>query len=384
MVNNKFFFIIDRSENYYKQFIYMFPEVKNQGFIDLTLQPTKLKNKILVCMRNSVKAVIQLTNWGFEHGKDYVLADEFITSLNFPLADKIGNRLLICWGSGENMIFDDIFKEHGKFKIRCFVDKHPADSVKKRVNMKGWDYPCAHFNEIEFRKDKDFVLIQSSRYMQAKEVLESNNFVEGVDFIKDIFCILPSKMLKETITETQVYENIYCDKPFVGCNIFCDGSMRTCCPEWQSIAYGNILEESLDNIWNSAIAKIYRLSMINHTFSFCTKNLCPNLMKPETETKESSIFTVVEALGVPELLVSIDHICNLNCPQCRERKMLKNDSITQKYQEIMISRIYESGWLDKTKKLTIGGDGETFFSPIYKSILFDANSYIVKKRKEMK
>lgn len=73
----------------------------------------------------------------------------------------------------------------------------------------------------------------------------------------------------------------------------------------------------------------------------------------------------------PELLlIGIDGRCNLNCRQCRkgfsaygdvENNMLK----CQKY------RIIDSGWLSYAKQLTFASYGEVFFSPIYKSLLFD-------------
>ena len=66
-----------------------------------------------------------------------------------------------------------------------------------------------------------------------------------------------------------------CDMPFKTLWIGKGGTARLCdCPDYLDVSCGNIGVLSASDVWDSPMARIIRLSVINNTYTFCSKNLC--------------------------------------------------------------------------------------------------------------
>ncbi len=206
-------------------------------------------------------------------------------------------------------------------------------------------------------------------------------------YAEDLFCVLdedyiessgkiPSLMLMKTYCGTMQNQKI-CTRPFSAAVINSVYDFHFCCGDWSDSA-GNILQNTPEEIWRSSIAKIFRLSLINRTYSFCNVDTCVHL-KPQADTTNERMRNIPHIENVPGTLeIGIDKTCNLFCKSCRDCVIVETgerERKTERAKEIILS----SGWLEKCGTLLLGGQGEVFFSKVYQELMF----YGSKKRQSL-
>jgi MoaA/NifB/PqqE/SkfB family radical SAM enzyme len=173
----------------------------------------------------------------------------------------------------------------------------------------------------------------------------------------------------------------YCSKPFshmevVGTDIF------LCCPSWLKTSVGNIDQNNITDIWNSEKAQAIRESIIDGSYRYCDKEICPYLKSSRLDTLETLPEKVREMIVNKEtkisekpkyVLLSYDFSCNLSCPSCRSQKIMaplgtpeykKSEEITAKVHESFIKPNSE-----ETVVLNITGSGDPFASNVYRNYL---------------
>lgn len=210
---------------------------------------------------------------------------------------------------------------------------------------------------------------------------------EGISVeAKDLFVLLMGSQcdnLKPYVMMLQTYyapmvEQPFCSRPFTHAVINSNCEFHFCCGDW-SLGVQNILKQTdLQNIWNSIEAKIYRLSMINRTYSFCRWGRCVYLQANPKKNNELIRFHM-EPKEIPDSLeIGIDKTCNLFCESCRECVIVEIGKRKENIERAK-SIIENSEWLEKCKTILLGGQGEVFFSPVYRELMYQAN----KKRKTL-
>lgn len=164
-----------------------------------------------------------------------------------------------------------------------------------------------------------------------------------------------------------------CDTPFHVLWAGSRGMTRLCdCPEFLDIDCGRMGISEPDQIWGSPLAKIIRLSVINHTYTFCSETLCGKMkgkwinkeMLPRMENKETKDHPQT-------IIVGNDRVCNLCCPSCRNSVYVKNNTAEEAVNAAGTQSLLKSGWLERADDLILGSSGETFLSKYYKQILYD-------------
>ena len=99
--------------------------------------------------------------------------------------------------------------------------------------------------------------------------------------IKKIINLLENKFSKNS------NENDYfCEKPFELFEVNDQGEVTVCCRAWLSKTIGNINEKSVNEIWNSAEAKEIRQSILDGSFKYCNKELCPSIQSQILKKKK--------------------------------------------------------------------------------------------------
>ncbi len=182
---------------------------------------------------------------------------------------------------------------------------------------------------------------------------------------------IPSIMLRKTIKDTMKAQ-IKCMQPFQKLQLSSNFTVRSCCGDWAE-SWGNLNANSMEEIWNSDIAKIVRLSIMNRTYSFCNASNCVHMVIDPESTNER-FMPLAPAASVPEYIeVGIDKTCNLYCKSCRNEICVESGERRKKIERIA-ENIKKSGWLEKTEVLLLGGQGEVFFSPVYQSLMYDVES----------
>lgn len=209
------------------------------------------------------------------------------------------------------------------------------------------------------------------------EDISANNVINA----EDLFTLLTGDnmehvkayiMLLKTFSDKMVNQPP-CNRPFTNAVINSVQDFHFCCGDW-SLGVQNILQNpDLQSIWDSIEAKVYRLSMINRTYSFCNWKRCVYL-RAEPEVNPELERLHFESQLIPDSLeIGIDRTCNLFCQSCRCQVIVESggrlDNINRSKQIIK-----QSGWLDKCKTLLLGGQGEVFFSPTYKELMYHSQN----------
>lgn len=210
--------------------------------------------------------------------------------------------------------------------------------------------------------------------------LDQKKLIYNKDYIyaEDLFCTLddayiessgkiPSLMMSKTFY-AQMQEQSICTRPFRNAVINSAYNFHFCCGDW-SDPVGNILQDDMEQIWKSSIARIFRLSLINRTYSFCNLKTCVHL-KPQAKATGKRILPIPQVEKVPKSLeIGIDKTCNLFCKSCRNCVIVETGE-RQKKTENAKNAILSSGWLEACDVLLLGGQGEVFFSKIYQELMF--------------
>lgn len=224
-------------------------------------------------------------------------------------------------------------------------------------NNVGFDYIC--FNSI------------SEAIKYRKKHSEIKEKVITVDELKAH--TMASKYFKSVYFDRR-QSTCTCNKPFNTLWIGEGGTTRLCgCPDHLDISCGNVGVTAINDIWNSPLAKIIRLSVLNKTYTFCSRELCREFNGLKDNSKLLKRSNEVENESPTTIKVANDYVCNLHCPSCRKNIYVKNNDDIELEISTCTEKLLESKWLDKASVVAIGASGETFLSKNYKRILYDEN-----------
>lgn len=154
-----------------------------------------------------------------------------------------------------------------------------------------------------------------------------------------------------------------------------------CCPTWVNDNHigENIGDLNIEKVWNGEKAKDFRRSILDGSFKYCNKELCPMIANNSLPTKEevkkgalgdtfSTIleFGLVQADKPNTINLCYDRSCNLRCPSCRSNFIYYTEK-THKSQFDKLTKINDAvlKYVHSTKKrirLNVTGSGDPFGS----------------------
>ncbi len=162
-----------------------------------------------------------------------------------------------------------------------------------------------------------------------------------------------------------------CNTPFNTIWVGRSGTTRICdCPDYLDVSCGNIGVTDTFDVWNSSVARILRLSVINNTYTFCSRTQCGKLAGGAEQPSLLKRRNTEETDCPSKINIANDYACNLHCPSCRKKIYAVNDDGAKTEINACIEALNSSGWLDKAEQLIVGGGGETFLSTNYKRIIY--------------
>lgn len=175
---------------------------------------------------------------------------------------------------------------------------------------------------------------------------------------------------KEMIYRDSI-DNIKCQFPFEYVQIQPKGYVYPCCSGWVKKEMGNITFKKPKEVWNSNLARLHRLSIINKTYTFCDIDSCP-FMKKRVKTTNTRFTDLKETKSPTTVCVAIDNSCNLKCKSCRKNFHNVKKGRHLKTLDRLATRIVESNWANDADELIMASQGEVFFSTTYRKMLFDS------------
>jgi hypothetical protein len=206
-----------------------------------------------------------------------------------------------------------------------------------------------------------------------------------IDSSRQFKALLQKKIIKDEILGTLVYEeyqtdgtcnfdknNNICDISFYDLEIKMNGDVHFCCPGWNPSCIGNILDESLESLWNGLKAETVRNSFLDGSYRYCNEKTCPSMIAGEGHRIIPKEKFKDPKLKLPRnVAFSIDNTCNLVCPSCRTEKIIVQDTHYNQRSLTILRNVFAglfSESHDHETILTFDGLGEIFFSPVYREI----------------
>lgn len=166
-----------------------------------------------------------------------------------------------------------------------------------------------------------------------------------------------------------------CQKPFNCIEIHGLGDVRVCCPAYMN-PVGNLRKNRFSEIWKGGVLKLVRLSVANRSYALCSQERCPFMIQNVNDSDilpvvNKKMYEIKSADKPYRLNLATDYTCNLSCPSCREKVRIAGKDYLNDISEI--NREIISEILPYLKEVQIAGDGEVFFSKIYRDIIYSGN-----------
>ncbi len=223
--------------------------------------------------------------------------------------------------------------------------------------------------------------------MQSKKLAPGEDYYDGnaPQFLLSTFSVGSySESLLKTIHDRPIKE-LNCDRGLRKIDFSEDGRMYPCCSDYvYKFSVGYLLHGDVKTEWDSYGARIFKLSLINHTFSFCDPSVCSFLFAHVGGMERYDITYAggeYEKRGgiYPALpAIAIDRSCNLKCESCRN-DYFKATEQQKRQQELLADKITKEV-LPNAESIMMAGQGDIFYSPIYRKMWINETGT---KRKEI-
>lgn len=197
--------------------------------------------------------------------------------------------------------------------------------------------------------------------------------------------VITLELLKTSSTIKRVKSDLsglFCPKPFEYLDIhFVNGEVQcyVCCPTWLPTPIGPDKGDEFPDIWNNEKIQKIRKSILDGSYSYCDKDVCPEIQSGNLHDKRFAQDPYHQKLIKEQKLIldkgpriinfSEDRTCNLSCPSCRTNII----SIGQ--EEIDKIKAFRETYLPKLLEtvefIYICSAGDPFASPIYKDFLYN-------------
>jgi len=174
-------------------------------------------------------------------------------------------------------------------------------------------------------------------------------------------------------------KNYICGVPFNNLEIH-DNVCFVCCPSWLPNKV-ELNEIPLKDVYNSKPFQEIRESILDGSFKYCNKELCPFLSKlvnygipsGPIKLKETNkgLKKIVKNNTPDSLLMNFDRTCNYKCPSCRVDLIVENSEGIKRVEKRIedIDKYYSK----HVKTLYITGSGDPFVSVGFRNYLRNFN-----------
>jgi len=151
---------------------------------------------------------------------------------------------------------------------------------------------------------------------QAKQLLNNNktNFYT-VDTQVDLEYYIAKNINSAVVPNVQENKNTSCRKLWDHLHINTNGDVLPCCVSDHNQSFGNITEQSINEILNSDKRKYFQDAMLNNKkLSACRK--CYEDEKNDIKSFRQPIDTDVNHIDVTTFDIRLSNLCNLKCRMC--------------------------------------------------------------------
>ena len=356
-------------------FEYMFPDLEIAGYIDDDSENTgsiKIEHflsdvdtefMIIICKRNEERIIEKLETLGLIYGENFCSAHDFFYQLE-KIWKLAHGRKIYVWGIGSigRQIAKKIKDMH--FPVYGYLDKKAGEET----TFCGYK---VYFPEEILREDV-YVVVAAEEPGAVKEIkalLKKNNKQEIVDYNYYTQIGMEYDLMCKVYNAFADRNNTFlCRQAFEYVQIEVGGGINICCPDLlECPPFGSLRRDDFQSIWNSERAKIFRLSIMNHTYALCRHQNCYYLDSYEPDMSDKIYEKIERPVSKLKVSVNIDGSCNLRCSSCRNT--IQNIRGKEKEEARWLSEKIQKEIIPFTECLYVAGYGEVFVSKIYQQML---------------
>jgi sulfatase maturation enzyme AslB (radical SAM superfamily) len=171
-----------------------------------------------------------------------------------------------------------------------------------------------------------------------------------------------------------------CKKPFEFASITTNNGVMLCCWVFKEVGKLSEVKTVLD-VWNSPEAQEIRRSILDGSYRYCEKDICPHIHAGELPRKEDvkapelrrviDENLVVLSQGPAVYQFNNDRSCNLSCPSCRTELVFTTGGPDYEEKERIFLASINHETLASAREISITGTGDPFASRIYREFLLN-------------
>jgi hypothetical protein len=148
---------------------------------------------------------------------------------------------------------------------------------------------------------------------------------------------VPERLAKFIGEDNGYLKQFVCPNPFRQFNIADNGEVQVCCGSWLPTAIGQFLDEPIEQIINSPVARDIRKSVVEGGYKYCNHLECGPMIQaalpPRDQVERSPIgYAVTDpdhgVRHIERLTFELDKSCNLSCPSCRTELITEKASLS--------------------------------------------------------
>ncbi|MDX6750087.1 radical SAM protein (plasmid) [Geminicoccaceae bacterium 1502E] len=169
----------------------------------------------------------------------------------------------------------------------------------------------------------------------------------------------------------------FCTKPWRELELRPDLSGHACCPSWLAVPIGKADGADGAAFWNSPAAQAIRRSVLDGSFTWCSRLHCPHISAdrlpkredvtdPEMRRVMAEGATVLRQ-GPRRVLLNYDRSCNLACPSCRRERIIADQDERERLDRVADRVVLPL--LGDAQVVKATGSGDPFASAHFRRLL---------------
>ena len=204
----------------------------------------------------------------------------------------------------------------------------------------------------------------------------------GIQLVEDRFSEQAAEQaLRRALDFTAADDDLagrFCSQPWTYVETYNGGGTYVCCPAWNNNRpIGNILTDTVDQLWNSDQAQAFRSDILDGTFSQCDRVKCNMIVGrrlprrdqiDDAELRHIIANRVVRMERGPRVVkLGYDASCNLACPSCRTEVAVADKAEQAKLDRLFAAHVLPL--LHTAQILLISSDGDPFAAHHYRQVM---------------
>ena len=325
---------------------------------------------VYVCSKKYDNVKKELEHNGLKEEIDFINAISIFKYLDYDIDDKTKNKRIVVWGKGAG--YKDLCDRNPEIidKIEMILD----NAAERNEVING--IPVISPDDLKNADEYFCIITVRDDYRAVESQLRQMGFDNGSYVFYERIFQRPSELLIRTYMDEPMKPEIpICSAAFEYIEIHTTGEVTACCPNWANMHLGNLLWDKYSELYTSVVSKIFKLSVINGTYSFCHLEQCPFLQTysvdkgekyPKYEKGNTDLCIKWDDAPI-KVSINIDNTCNLHCVSCRKKIVKAEEKEVERRNRL--TNIISLEILPKVNNLTYAGNGEVFLSDVYRKLI---------------